>query len=91
LTIISAGVAVAMLVLNESRNQMRRMLLVCTVLLGISSRASAQAAIDLLPQDAIVSIAVRDLDDLMKKGDKFLTDSEIRMPVRPSELFDQGT
>ena len=70
---------------------MRRMLLVCTVLLGISGRASAQAAIDLFPQDAIVSIAIRDLDDLVKKGDNFLTDSEIRMPVRPSELFDQGT
>jgi hypothetical protein len=70
---------------------MRRMLLVCTVLLGISGRASAQAAIDLLPREAIVSIAIRDLDDLMKKGDRFLTDSEIRVLVRPSELFDQGT
>jgi hypothetical protein len=59
--------------------------------LAVVERAAAQTALDLFPQDAAAGIAIRDLDDLIKKGDKFLTDADIRVPLRPSELFDQGT
>jgi hypothetical protein len=69
---------------------MNRLLLVGVLFLGIADRVSAQAPLDLLPQDVVAAIAIRDLDALIKKGDKFLTAAEIRMPLRPSELFDQG-
>jgi hypothetical protein len=67
-----------------------RMLLLGLILLSLVDHASAQTALDLLPQDAVGSIAIRNLDDLIKKGDDFLTKTAIRMPIRPSELFDQG-
>jgi hypothetical protein len=67
-----------------------RYLLLGSILL-FGGTATAQTPLDLFPQDAVVSIGINDLDDLMKKGDKFLAEAEIRMPIRPSELFDQGT
>jgi hypothetical protein len=91
LAITSIGVAVPLQIFKETRIRMRRFLLVCMVVLAISERAAAQGPLDLFPEDAAVGVAIRDLDDLIKKGDDFLVLSEIRMPIRPSQLFDQGT
>ena len=62
-------------------------LLIGVALLLAPCRVSAQAMLEILPQDAAASIAIRDLDGLIKKGDKFLLDTKINMPFRPSELF----
>jgi len=64
-----------------------RNLLMASIFAIIAAPASAQGMLDIIPQDAVFSIAVRDLDELVKKGDKFLTDTEIRVPLRPSMLF----
>src|SRR5262245_30198019 len=68
-----------------------RILIVATFLAVSANQAYAQTMLDLLPRDAAAGIAIRDLDDLIKKGDKFLTDTDIKIGLRPSELFDQGT
>jgi len=74
-----------------SRKIMQRLLLVGIVILLAASSATAQTPLDILPEDAAVGIAIRDLDELIKKGNVFLRDADIRTPLRPSELFDQGT
>ncbi len=45
-------------------------------------------AADLIPQDAVIGIAVRNLKDLKKKGDKLVADGGIDDNLRPSKLFD---
>ncbi len=60
------------------------------VLLAIHSALHAQPVLDALPQDAAAAIAIRDLDSLLKKGDKFLDETQIRMPLRPSKLFEEA-
>ncbi len=52
--------------------------------------ASAQTMLELVPQDAVAGIAIRNLDELIKRGDKFLTETAIDVPLRPSQLFDLG-
>src|SRR4051794_13344036 len=62
-------------------------LLIGVALLLAPCGVSAQPMLEILPQDATASIAIRDLDGLIKKGDKFLLDTKIDMPFRPSDLF----
>jgi hypothetical protein len=62
-------------------------LLIGAALLLAPCRVSAQTMLDLLPKDAAAAIAIRDLDGLIKKGDKFLLDTQINIPFRPSDLF----
>jgi hypothetical protein len=69
---------------------MHRFLLVSTILLAIYDRAAAQGPLELLPQDGAAAIAVRDLSGLVKKGDDFLSQTEINVPLRPSRLFEEA-
>src|SRR5437899_1024371 len=46
--------------------------------------------LELIPDDAAAGSAVRDLNDLKKKGDKFLAEADIKLPFRPSQLFEMG-
>src|SRR5262249_45474109 len=74
----------------KGRAIMRPLLLVVVLCLALAEPAGAQTALELFPQDAAAAVAIRDLDDLIKKGDEFLQLAELRLPIRPSQLFDMG-
>jgi hypothetical protein len=60
-------------------------------LLASAGSAPAQRTLDLLPADAIAGCAIRNLNDLKKKGDQFIKDAELQPllgPVRLSQVFD---
>jgi hypothetical protein len=52
--------------------------------------AAAPDVLDLLPEDAAGAVAIRNLTELHKKGDKFLDESELKVSLRPSQLFDMA-
>lgn len=59
--------------------------LACTV----GGDALAQSdPIDLIPTKAAAAIVIRDADDLRKKGDDFLKETGLNLPLRPSEALD---
>ncbi len=58
------------------------------VFLSASNVFAQDALLDLLPEGACC-FAIRNLESLKKKGDKFLKDTEIPMNPRPSEIADQ--
>jgi hypothetical protein len=61
----------------------------CLLLLASTGLASAQTGmLDLIPGDALFGIAIRDLAELKKRGDKFIDDSQIKLPLRPSQAFE---
>jgi hypothetical protein len=64
-------------------------LLALGVLLTSSSIAFAQqqGMLDLIPHDAAAGVVIRNLTDLRKKGDKFIAETDLQTPIRPSELF----
>lgn len=67
---------------------MNRHYLATMILLAVAAApAAAQAPLDIIPQDAAASIAIRDLDELIKRGDKFIADTGIDNNLRPSDLF----
>ncbi len=68
----------------------RKRWLAVAVLLAWSPAASAQGMLDLVPADAAAGLVVRNLDELKAKGDKFIAESEMRVPIRPSDLFAMG-
>jgi hypothetical protein len=43
--------------------------------------------LDLIPADAAAAASIRSLADLKKKGDKFVADAELNVPLRPSQIF----
>lgn len=45
-------------------------------------------ALDLIREDAAVVIAIQSQAELQKKGDKLIADSGIKIPARPSQVFD---
>ncbi len=49
---------------------------------------AAPDVLDLLPEDAAGAVAIRNLTELHKKGDKFLDETELKVSLRPSQLFD---
>ncbi len=49
--------------------------------------AAPPGALDLIPEDAAAGLAIRNLDDLIKKGDKFVDDGGFGKDMRPSQLF----
>jgi hypothetical protein len=53
-----------------------------------STAAAAPDALDLVPEDALAAVTVRNLTELRKKGDKFLDESELKVSLRPTQLFD---
>src|SRR2546430_14920192 len=64
---------------------------VLVALAGALPSRAQQGALDLVPADtALAAIVVRDLDGLLKKGDKFIEETGFRVPLRPSELFSQA-
>jgi hypothetical protein len=67
-----------------------RLFVTVSLILFAAPRGAAQGPVDLLPQDAAAAIVVHDLDELIKKGDKFLTQTQINVPFRPSNLFDEA-
>ena len=44
--------------------------------------------LDIVPSDAALSFAIRNLQDLKRKGDTFLEKTGLQIPVRPSQIFD---
>ncbi|HMF18771.1 MAG TPA: hypothetical protein VKE98_16305, partial [Gemmataceae bacterium] len=64
--------------------------LAVVILLASSASVSAQGMLDLVPTDAAAGLVVRNLDELKTKGDKFVAESELRVPLRPSDLFAMG-
>jgi hypothetical protein len=69
----------------------RTLVLAMVTLLALSSAAGAQGQmLDLVPANAAAGLVVRNLDELKEKGDKFIQESELRVPIRPSELFALG-
>src|SRR5262245_36498956 len=69
---------------------MRQLFVTCISLFAIASPAAAQTMLDLVPKDGAASIAIRNLDELIERGDEFLNGSAIKVPLRPSQLFDMG-
>jgi hypothetical protein len=49
---------------------------------------AAPDVLDLVPEDAAGAVAIRNLTELHKKGDKFLDETELKVSLRPSQLFD---
>jgi hypothetical protein len=65
----------------------RTALLTLVVLAGSSP---AQGQLDLLPAESLGGVVIRNLDDLKQKGDQFIKDTELRIPLRPTELFNEA-
>jgi hypothetical protein len=53
----------------------------------VAAPAAPPGALDLIPEDAAVGIAIRNLADLIKKGDKFIDDGGLDNGLRPSRIF----
>jgi hypothetical protein len=49
---------------------------------------AAPDVLDLIPEDAAGALAIRNLAELHKKGDKFLDETEMKVSLRPSKLFE---
>src|SRR5262249_62199282 len=64
----------------------------CVALFATTGSATAQAPLDLLPSDAMVGCAIRNLSDFKKKADKFAKDADLQrgFPMQPSQLLDQA-
>src|SRR5947207_851462 len=60
------------------------------VVIACAGSAPAQKTLDLMPSDAMVGCAVRNLNDLKKKGDQFIKDTELQLPIRLSQVFDMA-
>jgi hypothetical protein len=68
----------------------RQCLLSLVTVLAWSGIASAEASVlDLIPQDATAAVAVRNLNQLKKKGDNFIAAAEIDNLGRPSQLVER--
>jgi hypothetical protein len=62
-------------------------LLVC--LLWTAAAPAQQGMLDLIPANAAAAVSIRSLTDLKKKGDRFVADAELNVPLRPSQVFEQ--
>jgi hypothetical protein len=68
-----------------------RLVAILTLLVGGTSAPAAEGPLDLIPADAGAAVAIRNLNDLIKKGDKFIAESGIKNnEVRFSRLFQNG-
>ncbi len=70
-----------------------RLLAVAILLAAVAAAPAAPPdVLELVPEDAALALAIRNLTDLKKKGDKFFADAglkEDRALLRPSLLFEQ--
>lgn len=64
-----------------------RHLVAALLLLPFAGRARAQTVLDLVPADATAGIAIRNLDELAKRGDEFVNAAEMQNIFRPSQLW----
>ena len=72
---------------------MSRVVMPLTVLVFFVQAAALRAQgqiLDLIPANAAAALVVRNLDELKTKGDKFVADAELKVPLRPSQIFDFG-
>jgi hypothetical protein len=58
-------------------------------LLWTAAAPAQQGMLDLIPADAAAAVSIRSLTDLKKKGDQFVADAELKVPLRPSQLFEE--
>src|SRR5690606_30945960 len=56
----------------------------------LAASVPAQGPLELLPADSLAGVAIRDLDDLKQKGDQFIKETELKVSLRPSELFEEA-
>lgn len=64
--------------------------LALAVLIGGAGTAPAQGMLDVLSSEAAFGVGVRNLNDLIRKGDKLIEETQLQLPLRPSQLFDIG-
>lgn len=57
------------------------------VLLIMAGNGRAQTVLDLIPPEATAGIAIRNLDELRARGDKFVADAGMQNLFRPSQLW----
>jgi len=68
---------------------MTRFLGTAIVFVALVAPVAAQSRVlDLVPADAAGALIIRGIDDLRKKGDKFVADTKTENLGRPSQLFD---
>jgi hypothetical protein len=58
-------------------------------LLWAAAAPAQQGMLDLIPADAAAAVSIRSLTDLKKKGDRFIADAELNVPLRPSQIFEE--
>lgn len=64
-----------------------RRLLAVAMMLVVAGNARAQTVLELVPADAMAGIAIRNLDDLAKRGDEFVNAAQMQNLFRPSQLW----
>jgi hypothetical protein len=63
-------------------------LLALVGVLACAGVAPAGDVFDLVPEDAAAALVVRNLNELKKKGDRFVDDAQLQSLPRPSKLFE---
>jgi hypothetical protein len=53
-----------------------------------SSASAAPGVLELVPEDAAAALAIRNINELRKKGDQFAADAGLQSLPRPSQLFE---
>lgn len=61
--------------------------LAVTILFAVAGGTQAQTVLELIPADATAGIAIRNLDDLSKRGDQFVAEAGMQNLFRPSQLW----
>jgi len=55
---------------------------------GTNTALAQSSPLDLIPSDAALAIIIRHPEELRKKGDDFLKDTELNVGIRPTEALD---
>src|SRR5262245_749349 len=77
--------------MNSRASPMRHVVISCILTFVLANHAAAQTMLELVPRESAASIAIRNLDELIERGDKLLNDTAIKVPIRPSQVFAIGT
>src|SRR3989442_9254917 len=55
---------------------------------GSGAALAQEGMLDLVPADAVAAVAIRNLHDLIKKGEKLVPDTDLQLGgLRPSQIF----
>ena len=66
-----------------------RLYFALALLSAVGGTALAQSdPLDLIPSKAAAAIVIRNADDLRKKGDDFLKETGLNLPLRPTDALD---